>query len=549
MSRAWSAQGCGAGLRNKHYSFILSEWPKIDWFEAVTENFMDTGGRPLATLEQIRAHYPVALHGVSLSIGSADPLDKNYLQKLKVLAERIDPFVVSDHLCWTGVNGENLHDLLPLPCTQEAVEHVVRRVEEVQNTLGRPILLENISTYVTYRHTEMEEWEFLREVARRSGCGILLDLNNIYVNSFNHGFDPVRYLEEIPAKYVGQFHLAGHSDKGAFLFDTHGDSVAAAVWELYKKALSMYGPVSTLIEWDEAIPDFARLSEEVQKARTLYTAAKEIPSMAETAISIPQVSRQAGTSLPEIQKRMRLRILSHRGDGSTDLLNTQGGASGQERMAVYAEAYVARMMEALAETYETVRHLLGQEAFVELTENYMHVYPSHSYNLNDVGMAMPEFLAGTRFAEKLPFLMDVAKLERQVANTFHAFEAAAFDPSKLAGYSEEDWERLRVSFQPSLAVISSKWPILDIWKARTTPLEKIQIDLIDRPQDVLVSRRGLEVVCESLQPLQAELLLSLKRGEALGEVCARLSETAEEAPMGEWFSSWAARGLITHVER
>jgi len=242
----------------------------MDWFEAVTENFMDTGGRPLATLERIRSHYPVALHGVSLSIGSSDPLDTEYLKKLKDLAQRIDPFVISDHLCWTGVDGENLHDLLPLPMTEEAVAHVVNRVDAVQKVLGRPILLENISTYVTYKHSTMPEWEFLREVARRSGCGILLDLNNIYVNSFNHGFDPVRYLEEIPAEKVGQFHLAGHSDKGTFLFDTHAGSVADKVWQLYRRALELYGPVSTLIEWDEAIPDFKRLSDEVKKAKEVY---------------------------------------------------------------------------------------------------------------------------------------------------------------------------------------------------------------------------------------------------------------------------------------
>ncbi len=548
----WPAMGCGAGLRNKHYSFILSEWPQMDWFEAVTENFMDTGGRPLATLERIRAHYPLALHGVSLSIGSMDPLDADYLKKLKSLTKRIDPFVVSDHLCWTGVGGENLHDLLPLPLTEEAVSHVVRRVDEVQTALGRPILLENISTYVTYKHSAMPEWEFLREVARRSGCGILLDLNNIYVNSFNHGFDPALYLEEIPAKWVGQFHLAGHSDKGAFLFDTHGGSVADKVWQLYRRALELYGSVSTLIEWDEAIPNFKRLSAEVKKAKTLYNVA---PSSGSGTVEfsenkLPSKNTLSTPSLLETQRQMKERILVHRGGGRVGgLLNKQGGANGEERMAVYADAYVARMMEALGETYETVKHLLGQEAFVELTESYMEAHPSHSYNLNSVGEHMPEHLAGTRFVEKLPFLPDLARLERQIARSFHAFDGPVFEPGKLAGCSEEDWDRLHIDFQPSVAVVSSRWPVLDIWNERKTSLKDLKIDLENRSQDVLVIRRGLDVHCELVNSLQAELIRSLQRGEALGESCARLADTAETEglPMGEWFSSWASRGLITRV--
>ena len=242
----------------------------MDWFEAISENFMETGGRPLAVLEEIRRHYPVALHGVSLSIGSADPLDRAYLAGLKRLADRIEPAILSDHLCWTGVDGENLHDLMPLPFTEEALEHVAVRVRQAQEILGRRLLLENVSSYVTYRHSVMREWEFLAEVARRSGCGILLDLNNVYVNAFNHGFDPTAYLDGIPGERVGQFHLAGHTDRGPFLFDTHSSPVIGPVWDLYKEALRRWGPVTTLVEWDEEIPPFERLAEEAGAARRIH---------------------------------------------------------------------------------------------------------------------------------------------------------------------------------------------------------------------------------------------------------------------------------------
>ncbi|MBI3321313.1 MAG: DUF692 domain-containing protein [Candidatus Omnitrophica bacterium] len=265
----WPQLGCGVGLRTEHYDVITREWPAMDWFEAVSENFMDSGGRPLRILEAVRHRYPVALHGVSLSIGSTDALDERYLQRLNALIERIEPAIVSDHLCWGKVGGEYLHDLLPLPFTEEALRHVAERVEQVQELLGRRILLENVSAYITYTYSTMPEWEFLTAVARRSGCGILLDLNNLYVNSFNHRFDPVEYLRHIPGELVGQFHLAGHTPMEGYLFDTHSRPVIDAVWALYRQALARWGPVTTLIEWDEDLPPFARLAEEAASARVI----------------------------------------------------------------------------------------------------------------------------------------------------------------------------------------------------------------------------------------------------------------------------------------
>ena len=268
-ARRWPELGCGVGLRTDHYDYITSAWPRMDWFEAISENFMGSGGRPLHVLEAVRHRYPVALHGVSLSIGSTDPLDLGYLARLKALADRIEPAIVSDHLCWTGTEGENLHDLLPLPFTEEAARHIAARVEQAQEILGRRLLLENVSTYVTARHSTMREWEFLTAIARRSGCGILLDLNNVYVNAYNHQFDPYDYLAHVPGELVGQFHLAGHTDMGEYLFDTHSAPVIDQVWALYRAALQRWGPVTTLIEWDEHIPPFPRLAEEADTARAI----------------------------------------------------------------------------------------------------------------------------------------------------------------------------------------------------------------------------------------------------------------------------------------
>jgi uncharacterized protein len=261
--------GFGLGLRTPHYEAILSEPHPIDWLEVITENYLVPGGKPLDYLERIRRRFPLVMHGVSLSIGSTDPIDFEYLRQVRALAARIEPHWISDHLCWTGIEGKNLHDLLPLPYTEEALSLVVSRVGQVQEALGRQILLENVSSYLTFHASEMSEWEFLNEVAARADCNILLDINNIYVSSVNHGFDPMTYLLAMPKSRVRQFHLAGHSDMGGHLIDTHDHPVAAAVWDLYAQAVALFGAVPTMIERDDNIPALAELVAELNVAREL----------------------------------------------------------------------------------------------------------------------------------------------------------------------------------------------------------------------------------------------------------------------------------------
>jgi uncharacterized protein (UPF0276 family) len=268
--------GVGLGLRGKHYHDLLSLDPdqiRTQWLEATTENYFGVsggaGGRPIRVLEKLRERFPIVLHGVSLSIGSTDPISLDYLRAVKSLKDRIQPAWVSDHLCWTGVNGQNLHDLLPLPFTRETVDHLVARIDQVQSFLGAPMLFENVSSYLTFTHSEMTEWEFLAEVSQKTGCGILLDLNNVYVSSVNHGFDPLNYLNGIPVDRVGQFHLAGHSVSHGILIDTHDQPISKPVWELYRAALLRFGNVSTLIERDAHIPDYLTMETEIVRAQKI----------------------------------------------------------------------------------------------------------------------------------------------------------------------------------------------------------------------------------------------------------------------------------------
>jgi hypothetical protein len=268
MNNRWNLPdlGLGVGLRTPHFGHILANQPPVDWFEIISENFMDTGGRPLYVLDQVAERYPIVMHGVSLNIGSQDPLDRDYLGKLKDLAARVRARWVSDHLCWTGVAGRNVHDLLPMPYTEEALRHTAARVREVSDFLERPLFLENPSTYLEFASSTMSEWEFLARLLDEADCGILLDVNNVYVSSFNHGFDPIEYLDAIPADRVVQYHLAGHTNKGTHIIDTHSDHVIGKVWELYRHSHQRTGPVSTLLEWDENIPDFEVMHAEALKA-------------------------------------------------------------------------------------------------------------------------------------------------------------------------------------------------------------------------------------------------------------------------------------------
>ena len=261
--------GFGLGLRPRHYGAILRTNPRVDWFEALTENYMVPGGRPLHFLDRIRERYPIALHGVSLSIGGTDVLNRDYLGRLKALALRVEPAWISDHLCWTGVAGRNLHDLMPLPYTQEALAHVVARVRQVQDFLGRRILIENVSSYVAYAASSLTEWDFLAELARTADCGILLDINNIYVSAFNHGYDARHFLDAMPARRVRQIHLAGHSHRGDLIIDTHDAKVIDPVWDLYADAVARFGSVPTMIERDDRIPPLPQLVRELDYARAI----------------------------------------------------------------------------------------------------------------------------------------------------------------------------------------------------------------------------------------------------------------------------------------
>ncbi len=261
--------GFGLGLRSLHYEDIVTSWPDVDWFEIISEDYLVDGGAPLYYLDQIKERYPLAMHGVSMSLGSMDPLNWDYLRRLKKLMRCVQPVLLSDHCCWTGVDGINLHDLMPMPYTEESVAHISQRIRQVQDFLERPILIENVSSYITYAESTMTEWAFLTAIFENTACQILLDVNNVYVNAFNHGFDPLDYIHRIPVASVKQFHLAGHKHCKTHIIDTHDHDVSSAVWELYRHAVTRFPEVPTLLERDGRIPPLRELLLELDRARAV----------------------------------------------------------------------------------------------------------------------------------------------------------------------------------------------------------------------------------------------------------------------------------------
>jgi uncharacterized protein len=294
--------GLGLGLRGQHFNYILENWPAVDWFEIISENFMDSGGRPRWVLRQIAERYPVVMHGVSLSIGSSDPLDKNYLMRLKKLADEIKPQWISDHLCWTGVNGLNTHDLLPVPLTEGSLKHISARIRQVQDFLERQLVLENPSTYLTFKQSTIAEPDFLRYLTEETGCGLLLDVNNVYVTAYNNDLDAKEYIRALPAESVVQMHIAGHQNNGTHIVDTHDRAVVPGVWELFALAWELTGGAPVLLEWDANIPDFENYHAELLKARDFMNGFENFRDHEiSTDTSVAAVSNPVGFMVTDVQ--------------------------------------------------------------------------------------------------------------------------------------------------------------------------------------------------------------------------------------------------------
>ena len=529
--------GHGLGLRRDHYAAILAGESAGDWVEAISENYMEVGGRARRVLLAVRDRYPMTLHGVSLGIGGTDPLDEEYLAALKALAGEVEPAFLSDHLCWTGVGGRTSHDLLPLPYTEEALAHVVSRVARVQERLGRPIALENVSSYVAYRASAMPEWEFVAEVARRSGCGLLLDVNNIFVTATNHGLDPHAYLSAIPRESVWQIHLAGPSEAGALLVDTHDHPVRPEVWELYREAVRRFGEVSTCVEWDDQVPELAVVRAERDRAAAIarQVRAEAGGDVARGAAPRPRVPFRIENqdltprSLRDVQRLFLGLVTAPESVGAT--LEARGAAaraemeqvfagdgkmSGEERLDVYANMYFFRLRDVLADDFARTAAVLGEARWHNLVTDYLVAHPPARWSLRWAGEALPGFLRGHAYGAERPWLADVAALEWARNEAFQARDAEPLRPEALLGVHPDVWPTLRFAAPEGTAVVESRWDLAAWWEEATDggPHEE------EGGQALLVARDAHDDVRhETLAPEEARAARFLLDGAPFSEVC------------------------------
>ena len=532
----------GLGLRSPHSADIARFDHGVPWFEAISENFMPAFGTKRDTaaegdadaagatrsrrfLERVRAEVPIALHGVSLSIGTKAPLDAPYLDRLRILIHAMEPAIVSDHLSWSFADGENLHDLLPLPFTEEALDVVSERVLAVQERLGRTISLENVSSYLTYAHSTMPEWEFLTAVAERTGCGILLDLNNVYVNSRNHGYSSEDFLRGIPATRIAQYHLGGHSvASDGLLIDTHDHAVSDPVWELFRMARALHGPdVPVLIEWDGKIPEFSVLRAEALRAEGISVRDPPEPEPgSRSAYSAPNSAPiRIGTTAPalaELQTRLRTWITDARGLArAAPALD----ASVRRRLDVYAEGYFARLRDVLAEDFPRSSRMLGPLDFSVLVARYLVRHPSRTPNVAEVGEWLPEF-----YRESEPSrderIVESLEIEREILRARHRPVAR------------------------TLTVRRSRYPLDRWWR------DEIDLSTGEQERNYVVFQSALGAISiTAVRTWEAELLIQLENGKSIEEALESLSgEFEPELNAVNWsahFAHWINLDWIPKV--
>lgn len=536
--------GFGMGLRSQHYPDIVEAWPsEVDWFEIISENCMESDGRPKRMLERVREHYPVVMHGVSLSIGSTDPLNKDYLKNLKALAAWVRPAWVSDHVCWTGTHGINTHDLLPVPYTEEALRHIVPRVKQVQEYLNRPILLENPSSYLGFRDVDMPEWEFLARLADEAECGLLLDVNNVYVNAFNHRFDPKTYLDHIPADRVVQIHLAGHENLGTHIIDTHSDHVIGEVWALYRYAVQRFGVVSTMIEWDEHIPAFAVVLEEVREARR--QAALSVLALPVIEATPPEYAK-AGFTYPVLLDVFQGAIL----DGNVkraapeQWIAPKKGFSPEAQLSAYTRGYRLRLFDAVAEDYPATVHALGKDKFDLWLRTFIECVPSTYTILGRYATQFAVFLK----EQAPPFVAELAVLEAGLAEIFDAHESVPLSREAVAAMSPEAFLAASLSPRDASRLHAFAYPVNRYYSAfcegKQPPVPEPEATwlLIYRHEDENW-RMALEEGEYHLLKALAESLPVMEAAAQAGRFC---NISGEELPLHlqRWLARWLEYGVL-----
>ena len=554
-----TSAGFGLGLRTPHYADFLAAPQPLDWLEIITDNFLVDGGKPLAMLDRIRRDYPVAMHGVAMSIGAAGGIDTAYLAKVKALADRIEPMWVSDHLCWIGPGPEQLHDLYPLPYTDEAARHVIEQIRRAQDILQRRLVLENVSSYVAFGHNAASEWQFLSHIANAADCQLLVDVNNIYVSSVNHGFDPLDYLNGLPPARVQQMHLAGHADHGDYIVDTHDHPVAPAVWTLYEAACQRFGAVATMIERDDDIPPLATLLDELAVARGIAQRVANsgalshgmVPITPATAITSPHwQAHEAAPALQVVQAQWTNYILDR--SPNTEVANGVNSpalhGTSPQRLGIYHHAYRARLAEVLADSFAKTALYMGTDTFEEQAQAFAVQMPPLTRSLGRYGDAFPGYLS--RCYPDNPELHELAQLDWDLRTRFDSADAPALDAATLQAADPAQastWLSWTQPLHPSLVLRSATSNVVQIWRAIDDDADVPEAQLLDEPKTLAIWRKGQQPHFQTLDADEAAFVRELHSGSSIEHAADALAGTAQlpdPSKLTTWLQAWLRDGLL-----
>ncbi len=525
-----AAAGIGIGLRARHYRDFLDGRPPVGWLEVHTENYLEEGGLDAHVLQRLRRDYPVSLHGVGLGLGSVDGFSLDHLERVRGLVQRTEPALVSEHLSWGAIQGRNLHDLLPLPLDEATLCLVAARVEQVQDVLQRQILVENVSTYIRFAEDAMTEAEFLVALARRTGCALLLDINNLYVNQCNHGEDALAALAAIPPGLVGEIHLGGHLVTPHAVIDHHGAAVAGPVWNLYEAALQRFGAVPTLIEWDTDVPPLPVLLAEAGRAAAL-AAPYAAPSV-NASVTVPGPVRDAAP-LGQVQQQFAQALL--------------GANPVSARMSVYRGNLTGGWTKTLTAAYPVVRQLVGEAFFAALARAYGQAVPTENADLNVFGARFAAFLTDFPHVADWPFLPDMARLEWLLHRAYYAADAAPLAPATLASVAPDTFGDCRLQWHPAAATFASAWNVVPLWQAHQPGIETAFPADMAQSSHGLVHRPGWRVDVLALDAASCRALALLEEGGTVAQAvdaALAVDPAFDLVPrLGQWLAHGAFAGL------
>jgi uncharacterized protein (UPF0276 family) len=551
--------GVGVGLRSPHYRQFLQEKPAVDWLEVHTENYMNAGGWDSHVLHQLRQDYPISLHGVGLGLGSARGFSQAHLQQVAQLVKAVEPALVSEHLCWGALQDRNLNDLLPLSLTESALDLVCQRVHRAQELLGRQILLENVSTYLRYRDDAMSEMDFLAAVATRTGCGVLLDVNNLYVNQCNNQEDALAAIAAMPIGLVGEIHLAGHLVTPDAVVDHHGDRVAPPVWTLYEAAVRRFGAVPTLIEWDTDIPALDVLLDEAHKARGIMhvivadkLAIEKSPLQAANLLfpndAQPEAEAASVAGLAQSQIIFSDALFDHQ--RTAVALNLFKGAEqlNTERIARYRGNLSATWDKTLTAVFPVLRKLVGEEFFSALTRAFGHAHPSESGDLNLFGAHFAQFLEYFPHVAQYPYFPDMARLEWDLHRAFYAADAEAFSAVSLAQhYAPEQLGAARLGLHPACHLIQSAWAVAPLWLAHQVDCEPVFPPELEINSYAIIVRPQWNATALPLARSAFATLSLVARGASLGEALDAALEIEPEFEVVFHLRQWLSNAVLVDL--